>query len=416
MLIHSASQLLTLAGGPQHGRDLGCLGIIPDGAVLIRDEKIAAIGTTQELRAAYPQEPLLDAGGRVVLPGLVDPHTHAIWVGDRLDEFELLTQGMPYDEIMARGGGVYATMRETCSAPLERLIEQTRPRLVNMFSSGTTTAEVRTGYGQRISTGLRMFQALLALDREGPIELAFTFLGSHAIHPNYRGRSDEYADLVCTNMLDMLKAWWTHYAPYRELPFIDVACGSDAFRLEEAHRILSVAREQGFPLKVLAADPVTRGNVGLALEMGATSVDHLAGVAPQEIRSLKKGEVVTVLLPATIFGLGVAVYAQAQAILETGSVLALGSDLNPETTWCESMQFVIALACRYLHLTPAQAIAAATINAAAAIQRADKIGSLEPGKQADLLILSVSDYRHLGYRFGTNLAQTVIKKGRVYPV
>jgi len=416
MLIHSASQLLTLAGGPQRGHELGRLGIIPDGAVLIRDEKIAAVGSTEELRTAYPQEPLLDAAGHVVMPGLVDPHTHAIWVGDRLDEFEQLVQGVPYSEMIARGGGVYATMRDSCSASLETLIEETRPRLVNMFSSGTTTAEVRTGYGQRISTGLRMFQALLALDREGPLELAFTFLGSHAIHPNYRERSNEYADLVCTDMLGMLKAWWTHHAPYRELPFVDVACGREAFRLEEAERIMNTAREQGFPLKVLAADSSTPGSVGLAVENEATTVDHLAGIALQEIRSLAESETVAVLLPAITFGLGAADYAPAQAFLEAGSLLALASDLNPETTWCESMQFVIALACRYLHLTPAQAIAAATINAAAAIRRADKIGSLEPGKQADLLILSVSDYRHLGYRFGTNLAQTVIKKGRVYPV
>jgi imidazolonepropionase len=416
MLIHSASQLLTLAGGPQRGHELGRLGIIADGAVLIRDEKIAAVGSTEELRNAYPQEPLLDAAGHVVMPGLVDPHTHAIWVGDRLDEFEQLAQGVPYSEMIARGGGVYATMRDTCSASLETLIEQTRPRLVNMFSSGTTTAEVRTGYGQRISTGLRMFQALLALDREGPLELAFTFLGSHAIHPNYRQRSNEYADLVCTDMLGMLKAWWTHHAPYRDLPFVDVALGREAFRLDEAERIMNTAREQGFPLKVLAADSSSPGSVGLAVEKEATSVDHLAGIALQEIRSLANCETVAVLLPATIFGLGAADYAPAQVLLEAGGLLALASDLNPETTWCESMQFVIALACRYLHLTPAQAIAAATINAAAAIRRADKIGSLEPGKQADLLILSVSDYRHLGYRFGTNLAQTVIKKGRVYPV
>ena len=416
MLIHSASQLLTLAGGPQRGRELGRLGIITDGAVLIRDENIAAVGTSEELRAAFPQEPLLDAGGHVVMPGLVDPHTHAIWVGDRLDEFELLSQGIPYHEIVNAGGGAFATMRDTCAASLEMLVEQTRPRFVNMFSFGTTTAEVRSGYAGRISTALRMFQALLALDREGPLELAFTFMGSHTIHPDYRGRSGEYAELVRLNMLDMLKAWWSHHAPYQELPFVDVALGREVFNQEEARRILSTAREQGFPLKILAADSGFSGSVGIAIEMGATSVDHLAGVPIQEIRALATNDTAMVLLPAATFGLGASDYAPAQAILEVGGLLALASDMNPETAWCESMQFVIALACRYLHLTPAQAIAAATINAAAAIRRAHRIGSLEPGKQADLLILSVSDYRHLGYRFGTNLAQTVIKKGRVYPV
>lgn len=416
MLIHSASQLLTLAGGPQRGHELGRLGVIPDGAVLIRDEKIAAVGTSQELRAAYPHEPSLDAGGRVVMPGLVDPHTHALWVGDRLNDFEQFSQGKSYAEITASGGGVLATMSKTCSASLEMLVEQTRPRLVNMFRSGTTTAEVRTGYGARVSTGLRMFQALLALYREGPLELAFTFLGSHAIHPNFRGRSEEYADLVSTQMLDLLKAWWTHHAPYQDLPFVDVACGNEAFHLKDAGRILEMARDLGFPIKLLAADSGSSGSIDLARRLGVISVDGLLGISPHDYDDLKRGESVAVLLPATIFGMGAYEYPQARRMLEADSVIALGSDLNPETTWCESMQFVIALACRYLHLSPAQAIAAATINAAAALQRADRIGSIEPGKQADLLILTVADYRHMGYRFGTNLAQTIIKKGRVYPV
>ncbi|HEX7976169.1 MAG TPA: hypothetical protein VF498_17300 [Anaerolineales bacterium] len=196
MLIHSASQLLTLAGGPQRGRELGRLGMIPDGAVLYQDERIVAVGTSSELRAAYPKEPNLDAGQRVVMPGFVDPHTHAIWAGDRAAEFEMRLQGKTYMQILAEGGGILSTVRTTCLASLEKLLTETRPRLWSMFSNGTTTAEVKTGYGLRTSTELRMLQALLALDAEGPLELAITFLGAHAVPPDYVDCPDEYTDLV----------------------------------------------------------------------------------------------------------------------------------------------------------------------------------------------------------------------------
>ncbi len=196
MLIHSASQLLTLAGGLQRGRELGRLGMIPDGAVLIQDEKIAAVGTDAELRLAYPKEPELDAGGKVVMPGFVDPHTHAIWAGDRSAEFELRLQGKTYLEILAEGGGIISTVRATRTGSLEKLMAETRPRLWSMFTCGTTTAEVKTGYGLRTAAELRMLQALLALDKEGPLEIAPTFLGAHAIAPEFRERPDDYTALI----------------------------------------------------------------------------------------------------------------------------------------------------------------------------------------------------------------------------
>lgn len=416
MLIHSASQLLTLAGGPQRGSALGRLGIIEDGAVLIEGETIVAIGRSEELRQAYPHAPTLDAGGKVVMPGFVDPHTHAIWAGDRSAEFEQRLQGKSYLQILAEGGGILSTVRATRTSPLEVLLNQTRQRLWTMFTCGTTTAEVKTGYGLRTAAELRMLQALLSLDREGPLEIVPTFLGAHAIAPEFRDDPDAYTDLICDTMLPVLQEWWPHNAPFHPMPFVDVFCETGAFNLEQSRRILSRARELGFPLKIHADEFDNLGGASLAAELGATSADHLVKTSAEDIRALAASPTVAVALPCTPFGLAEREYTPAQAILAAGGLLAIATDLNPGTAWCENMQFALALACRYMRLTPAQAIAAATINAAAAIGRADRLGSLEPGKQADLIILSVSDYRHLGYRFGTNLVQTVVKKGRIYAI
>ncbi len=416
MLTHSASQLLTLAGPPQRGAALGALNIIEDGAVLIHGDRIIATGTSADLRAAYPDEPLLDAGGCVVLPGFVDPHTHAIWAGDRAAEFEMRLQGKSYLEIMAAGGGILSTVRATRTASMEKLIEQTRPRLWNMFTFGTTTAEVKTGYGLRTATELRMLQALLALNAEGPLDLAFTFLGAHAVAPEYKDSPDEYTDLLCGTMLPMLKEWWPIQAHELPLPFVDVFCETGAFTLAQSRKILEQARSLGFPLKIHADEFDNLGGASLAAELGAASADHLVATSDQDIAALAASDTVAVALPCTPFGLAESHYTPAKKILAAGGLLAIATDLNPGTAWCENMQFAIALACRYMKLTPAQAIAAATINSAAAIGRAAQIGSLEPGKQADLLILNVPDYRHLGYRFGGNLVKSVIKKGRQYPV
>ncbi len=416
MLIHSASQLLTLAGGPQRGHALGNLGIIENGAVLVHGGEILAVGKTDELLAAYPDEPTLDAGEKVVMPGFVDPHTHTIWAGDRAAEFEMRLQGKSYLQILAEGGGILSTVRATRTASLEKLIDETRTRLLTMFSYGTTTAEVKTGYGLRTATELRMLQALLELDADSLVEIAPTFLGAHAIAPEYHGKSEEYTDLVVNDMLPILKDWWPHHAPYREMPFVDVFCETGAFNLEQSRRILSKAKELGFPLKIHADEFDNLGGASLAVSLGAVSADHLVATSDEDIANLGASDTVAVALPCTPFGLAEAEYTPAKKILAADGLLAIATDINPGTAWCESMQFSIALACRYMGLTPAQAIAAGTINAAAAIARQDRVGSLEVGKQADLLILSVPDYRHLGYRFGVNLVQTVIKKGKVFPI
>jgi imidazolonepropionase len=416
MIIHSASQLLTLSGGPQRGRNLGTLGLIENGAIIFRDEKILAVGTTAELRAAYPNEPTLDASGCVVMPGFVDPHTHVIWGGDRAKEYEMRLEGAKYLDILAAGGGIISTVRATRTASIETLIAQTRPRLLRMFAHGTTTVEAKTGYGLQTATELRLLKALLALDDQTPVDIAFTFLGAHAIAPEFKGDPQGYTDQICNLMLPILQLWWEANAPNLPPPFVDVFCENKAFDIAQSRQILTCAKELGFPLKIHADEFDNLGGASLAVELGAASADHLVKTSDADIAALGKSDTVAVALPCTPFGLAEHDYTPANKILEAGGILALATDCNPGTAWNESMQFAIALACRYMGLTPAQAIAASTINSAHAIRRADRVGSLEPGKLADMLILSVPDYRHLGYRFGTNLVKQVIKRGGVYSV
>jgi imidazolonepropionase len=418
MIIHSASQLLTLAGDPQPGHELGNLGIIPDGAILFRDGIILKTGTTKELCADYPNEPTLNAEGKVVMPGFVDPHTHLIWAGDRAAEFEMKIEGKSYLEILAAGGGILSTVRQTRQASKEELVTQTRQRARSLLKHGTTTAEVKTGYGLETASELKMLDALIELDAEGPLEIVPTFLGAHAIPPEYQNDSNGYTDHICSEMLPLVLQWWqaNPHTSQRQLPFVDVFCETGAFSLDETRRILTTARHLGFPLKIHADEFDNLGGASLAAELGAVSADHLVKTSEKDIAALAETGTISVALPCTPFGLADARYTPARQILDAGGMLALASDINPGIAWCESMQFVLALACRYLRLTPAQAIAAATINAAAAINSAEWIGSLEPGKQADFLVLSVNDYRHLGYRFGTNLVEKVIKKGNLVEV
>jgi imidazolonepropionase len=382
----------------------------------VRDEKIIAVGTTPELRASYPHEPMLDANGCVLMPGFVDPHTHVIWGGDRANEFEMKMAGAKYLDILAAGGGIISTVRSTRTASIESLIAQTRPRLLRMFAHGTTTVEAKTGYGLQTATELRLLKALLALDDETPLDLAFTFLGAHAIAPEYKDNPQGYTDLVCETMLPMLKEWWGTHAPRLSLPFVDVFCENKAFDLNQSRQILEKAKEFGFPLKIHADEFDNLGGASLAVELGAASADHLVKTSDTDIEALGKSDTVAVALPCTPFGLAEKDYTPARKLVEANAILALATDCNPGTSWNESMQIAIALSCRYMGLTPAQAIAAATINSAHAIRRSDMIGSIEVGKQADMLILSVPDYRHLGYRYGTNLVKQVIKRGQVYSV
>jgi imidazolonepropionase len=414
LVVHSAAQLLTIASprGPRRSSAMGELGIVSNGAVAVEGDRIVHVADTAEvLTQAGGDTELLDASGKVVMPGFVDPHTHVVFAGDRAAEFEMRLQGASYMEIMAAGGGIMNTVRATRQASLEELVSQSRERLDRMLTHGTTTAEAKTGYGLDTKSELKMLEVIRLLDGSQPLDLVPTFLGAHAVPVEYSGRTDDYVELVVEEMLPALQAEG-HLS--NQVPiFCDVFCEMGAFSLDQSRRILEKAKALGMGLKIHADEFSSLGGTALAAELGATSADHLACITDQEIALLADSDTVGVLLPGTPFGLAEEHYAPARKMIEAGVAVALATDLNPGTCYCESMPFVMALACRQMGMTPAEAIVASTINAAHAISLGHEVGSLEPGKKADLLILDIPDYRHLAYRFGTNLVHTVIKAGRV---
>jgi imidazolonepropionase len=402
LLLHSAAQLLTLPGGPQRGSAMGQLGLVAEGALAADDGRVVAVGATRDLRARFRGREEVDASGRAVLPGFVDAHTHLVWAGDRALEFEQRLAGASYLEILASGGGILSTVQATRAAGLGELVRLGRRRAMGLLAHGTTTLEVKTGYGLELAAELKLLQAIRRLQIGLPMDLRATFLGAHAVPSEYEGRTGEYARIVAEEMLPAVRRWWLEGAPGQALPFVDVFCEAGAFDLAQSRAILEPARALGFPLKIHADEFSSLGGTRLAVEVGAVSADHLIRITEADLRLLAGSSTAAVLLPATPFGLAEDRQAPARALLEAGALVALASDLNPGTAWCESMPFVIALACRAYRWTPAQAIAAATINGAAALGMAEEVGSLEPGKRADLIVLDAPDYRHLGYRFGGN--------------
>jgi imidazolonepropionase len=434
LLIHGASQLLTLAspGAPKRGSAMGDLGIIPNGALAIAGGRVLAVGRSEELLGQVRATRLLDADGQVVLPGFVDPHTHLVWAGDRADEFEMRLSGAGYMQIMAAGGGIMSTVRRTRAAGLEELVVQSRPRLERMLAHGTTTVEIKSGYGLNTRDELKQLAAVRALQTAFPGLLVPTFLGAHAVPAEYKGNEEAYVDLVVTEMLPAvveedrrapfrLQAGRSERTEEAQDPapntgpslFCDVFCEEGAFTLNQSQHILRAAAALGLGLKMHVDEFKPLGGTRLAVELGAASADHLVCTPPDEIDLLARSDTIAVALPGTPFGLGQHDYTPARALIEAGGALALATDCNPGTCWCESMQLVIALGCRFMHMTPAEAISAATINAAHALGLGEQVGSLELGKRADLLILDAPSYTHLGYRFGTNLVRAVIVGGRL---
>jgi imidazolonepropionase len=414
LLIYDATQVLTVASprGPKRGAAMGELGIIPHGAVAIRDGLVLSVGPSEELRGQVHAVSSLSASGQVVMPGFVDPHTHLVWAGERANEFEMRVAGASYMEIMAAGGGIMNTVRQTRAANVDDLVAQTRPRLEQMLAQGTTTVEIKTGYGLNTQDELKQLAAIRRLQAESPATIVPTFLGAHAVPAEYKDRTDAYVDLVVGEMLPAVAEEWERASENPTL-FCDVFCEEGAFSLEQSRRVLEAARALGFGLKIHVDEFQALGGTRLAVELGAASADHLVCTPPDEIELLAQSDTVAVALPGTPFGLGHREYTPARALMDAGGAVALATDCNPGTCWCETMQLMIALACRYMGMTPAEAISAATINAAHALGLGGEVGSLEAGKRADLLILDVPSYAHLGYRFGTNLVQVVIAGGQM---
>jgi imidazolonepropionase len=414
VLVHNIGQLCTIpahAGGPQRGHDLGDLGLLENAAVAIQNGQIAAVGPDAALREQYGPATTIDAGGQLVTPGLVDPHTHLIFAGERSGEFEQRIAGATYQEIMAAGGGINRTVKDTRAASLDDLIAQSRRRLDTMLAHGSTTVECKSGYGLNTTTEITMLEAIARLNEQHPVDLVATFLGAHAIPPEYAHNANAYVDVILDEMLPAVARWRDRRWP--DTLFCDVFCEVGAFDLDQTRRILTAARTYDMALKIHVDEFEPLGGTRLAAELGAVSADHIVVTPDDEIAAVGQSDTVAVSLPPTPFGLAHTRYTPAQRFLEAGAALAIATDCNPGTGWNENMQFVMALAARYLRLTPAQALAAATINAAFAIGRGERVGSLEPSKQADLVIWAAPAYAHLSYRFGSNLAQTVIKRGQV---
>jgi imidazolonepropionase len=416
LLIHSAAQVVTCASDvPKRGTAMQDVGLVTDGAVVVKDGRILAIGPTESIRERYKAGQTINASGQVVCPAFVDPHTHVVYAGDRLNEFEQRIRGASYLEIMAAGGGIVSTMRATRGASVEELVESTLPRLEMMLRLGTTTAEVKTGYGLDLDSELKMLAAIAALDLAQPIDLVPTFMPAHAVPPEFDGRSNAYVDWVVNEMIPAAAEWYgaSHFAEMGRPLFCDVFCEQNAFDLGQSRRVLEAGLAHGLPAKIHADEFTSLGGVGLAVELAATSVDHLDATTAADIALLAHSDVVGIVLPAVNFNLGSHEFADARALIDAGAAVALSTDINPGSAPCPSVPLVLAIATRYQRLLPAEAVNAATINAAFGVGLADTIGSLEPGKQADLLLLNCTDYRQLAYQFGGNLVRLVVKNGRI---
>lgn len=413
LLVHNIGQLVTVASpnGLRAGRQaMNDLAILEEGSVAVRDGRIAWLGTSEDSAAMVTADETVDAEGRCVVPGFVDSHTHLMHAGTRVEEFEQRVGGASYLEIMAAGGGIMSTVRATRAAGPDQLLREAAARLDRMLGHGTTTAEVKTGYGLSVEGELRLLSLILELDKVHSIDLVPTFMGAHAVPEEYTGREDAYVDLVVTEMLPSVAE--QAEAAGRSI-FCDVFCEDGAFSLEQSRRVLEAASALGLGLKIHADEFSSLGAAELAAELGVASADHLIHTPPAEWGALARAEAVAVLLPGTSFGLGHTEFAPGRAMIDRGLAVALATDLNPGTAWCESLPFIQALACRYLGMAPAEALVASTNHAAHAIGLGEVVGSLEVGKAADFLILEGQDYREIAYRFGTNPVARVFKRGEL---
>lgn len=398
LLIVHAAQVVTPGRGWK-------LKVIKDGAVAVAGEKIAAIGSTWSLLDKFTAPEVIDATGKTIIPGFVDPHTHVVYAGSRAQEFALRLQGVPYMEIARRGGGINATVKATRKASLGGLVASASERLSRMLANGTTTVEIKSGYGLSISNELKMLEAIRKLAGSQPVEIISTFMGAHEVPPEFEDQHEEYIDLLLEKMIPEVGN--------RGLAeFCDVFTEKGVFTVSESRRILLRAKEFGMTPKVHADEITSLGGAELAAQVKAASADHLVHASAAGITAMKGAKVVPVLLPGTSFFLN-SDYAPARAMIDAGLPVALATDNNPGTCMIEGMPLVIGLACLRLGLTPEEALVASTLNAAKAIQRDGAVGSLDPGKQADVLILGISDYREIPYRFGFNPVETVIKRGKI---
>lgn len=409
LLIHNASQLVTLAGPARArvGPEMTELGIVPDGAVLARDGRIEAVGSTTDVAPlAEPDTVRIDASGKVVAPGFVDAHTHPVFAGSRAAEYELRIKGATYEEIAAAGGGIRNTVRLTRQASEDELVAIARRHAMTFLVHGTTTIEAKSGYGLTVDDEMKQLRALGRVARETPIEISPTLLGAHEFPDEYRDRRDEYVRLVIDEMIPRAAAEGLAES-------CDVFCESHVFTVGDARRVLTAARAHGLVPR-FHADQLTRsGGTELAIEVGAASADHLEQLDDAGVEAIATSGVSAVLLPGSVFNLGLSRYAPARRLIEAGAKVVLATDFNPGSSPVASMQMVMTLACTQMRMLPSEAFVASTVNPAYALGRGERVGTLEVGKQADMVVFDVADYRAIPYFFGVNHARTVVKRGVV---
>ena len=410
MLLTNIGQLATLAGNSDHpktGDELGDLAIIENGAIAIKDGMILAVGTTKDIISQIDEEPVLPAiefPGMFAMPGLVDSHTHLIFGGSRENDFAMKLAGKTYMEILEAGGGILNTLRATRQASREDLCHSAFTYGESMLASGTTTVEVKSGYGLNRDDEVKMLQAAGDLSDRLPIGIIRTFLGAHAVPPEYEGKTDDYVNVIIDEMIPAV-------AELGIAEFCDVFCEEGVFDIAQSRRILLAAKEAGMKLKVHADEIVQLDGAGLAAEVGAVSADHLLMASDEGLEAMLKAGTIATLLPATAFSLNTA-YARARHMIEIGLPVALATDFNPNCA-NESLFFTIALATYKMKMTAREAISATTINGAHALDKGHEIGSLELGKRADILVLECPNPEFLTWRFGVNLVHTVIVGGQV---
>jgi imidazolonepropionase len=412
LLITGASQVLTLRGrGPRRGNSLAQPGIVKDGAVLVRDGLIAAVGPAAKVEklAAARKAEKIDVAGRIVLPGFVDSHTHLIHAASRAEEYELKIQGASYEEIARKGGGILNSVKKLRAATGHQLKRRARAALEKFAAHGTTTVEAKSGYGLDVASELKILSLHKELGAEQPIEIVSTFLGAHVVPLEFRAKANGAGEYV-----KLLTDWLIPEVASNGLAeYCDVFCDRGAFSRAHSRQVLSAGIEHKLTPRLHAEQLSRTGATQLAVELGAASCDHLEQINAADIRALAKSNTVAALLPGCDFHLGLRQYAPARKLIEAGAIVALATDYNPGTSPTMSMPMILSLACTQLRMTPAEAIAAATINAAYSLGRHRCIGSLEVNKQADLAVFEVEDYREIPYYFGVNTCWLTMKGGRI---
>jgi len=408
VILKDVAQLVTCANEKQAKRGLQMRdpGIIENGAIAVDAGSIVAVGESSEILQSYEAQTVVDAKNRSVIPGLVDCHTHVAFAGNRYDEFEMRIQGRSYMEIMNAGGGILSTVRATRSASQEELVRLTRTRLQSMLQLGTTTVEIKTGYGLSTEAESKQMQTILHLSGSEPMTIVPTFLGAHTIAPEFDS-ADDYLTLLLTESLPSVKTLLEE-----RTAFVDIFVEDGVFTVEHMKTYFEASSAHGFLLKAHLDQFEHLGGVPLAVEMGASSVDHLEVTPPNELEILAKSSTVGVMLPTVNFNLGITRFGNARHLIDAGGILALATDYNPGSSPVMSLPLVMAIACRYQRLSPAEALNACTINAAAALHLEDQVGSIEVGKQADFVILKTDDYRALMVELGSNLVERVYIKGK----